>query len=133
MHGPYAKTAREALRCGSGGCEAGGRQGAEQPTLIGPHSTTPDHQLARMVGRGLTPGSPLHAADLRHRSGVRIGCNVTGLRTGNVAEDHNPSEQAANRRPTSCNQTASADTKRHQTPRSKATSQHHSWSSDGRT
>jgi hypothetical protein len=64
MHGPYAKTAREALRCGSGGCEAGGRQGAEQPTLIGPHSTTPDHQLARMVGRGLTPGSPLHAADL---------------------------------------------------------------------
>jgi hypothetical protein len=36
MHGPNAKTAREALRCGSGGCEAGGRQGAEQPTLIGP-------------------------------------------------------------------------------------------------
>jgi hypothetical protein len=35
MHGPYAKTAREALRCGSGSYEAGGGQGARRPQLIG--------------------------------------------------------------------------------------------------
>ena len=57
MHGPNAKPQREALRCGSGGREAGGRQGAEQPTLIGPHSTTPDHQRA-VMSRGLNARLP---------------------------------------------------------------------------
>jgi hypothetical protein len=39
MHGPNAKDAKQVLRYRSGGHEAGGRQGADQPTLIGPQSS----------------------------------------------------------------------------------------------
>ena len=36
MRGPSRTPQQEALRWGSGSYQAGGRQGAEQPTLIGP-------------------------------------------------------------------------------------------------
>jgi hypothetical protein len=44
---------------------------------------------------------------------------------------HTWSQQAANRRPTPCNQSAVADTQRQQTPRSDALSKHCWWSGDG--
>jgi hypothetical protein len=97
MRGPNAKP--QTKRCAVGaGYEAGGRQGAEQPTLIGPPAPRPTTSPLTRWAAALRPSSPLHAAGLRRRSGVRMRCKVAGLRPGNVAE-RPQAERAGGQRP----------------------------------
>ena len=129
MCGPSRNSATGGTARRSGSYQAGGRQGAEQPTLIGP--TAP---------RLTTSSLGWWAAASRQAPRCTPLIFVIALACGLGQCDWSPSRQRCgktttrvSRRPTACNQTASADTKRHQTPRSEALSQHHCWSFDGRT
>jgi hypothetical protein len=127
MHGPNAKP--QTKRCAVGaGYEAGGRQGAEQPTLTGPPAPRPTTSPLTWWAAALRPSSPLHAADLRHRSGVRMRCKVAGLRPGNVAE-RPQAERAGGGQAANVLQPDSIS--RHQTtktPSSEVLSQRYCWS-----
>jgi hypothetical protein len=97
-----------------------------------PTPPRPTTSASGWVGPRPTLPSLLHAADLPHRSWrsdeVQCGRSPSRQRPG---QEHNPSEQAASRRRTSCNQPTANDTRRQQTPRSEPLSLRCHWSGEG--